>query len=36
MITLSQDRNEWWGVVDIAINCGFCEICGLYWLAGDW
>jgi len=30
MISLAQDRKEWWGVVDIAINSGFREICELY------
>jgi len=30
MISLAQDRDKWWGVVDIAIKCAFCEICGHY------
>jgi hypothetical protein len=30
MVSLAQDRNKWCGFVDIAINCGFRETCGLY------
>ena len=30
MISLAQERNKWLGVVNIAMNSGFCEICGLH------